>query len=155
MTLRRISELRRELWLPPPPERLFPFFADALNLETLTPPWLAFRVVTPAPIEMRRGTRIDYRLRVHGLPLRWQSEITAWEPPHRFVDEQRRGPYKLWIHEHVFEGRDGGTVVRDHVRYDVPGGALVDRWIVRRDLRRIFDYRHERLKEMFGDPSLH
>jgi ligand-binding SRPBCC domain-containing protein len=93
--------LETRLFLPRPLEIVFPFFADAGNLEILTPPWLRFEIVTPRPIAMRAGALIEYRLRLHGVPLRWQSEITAWEPPHRFVDEQRRGPYRAWIHEHT------------------------------------------------------
>src|SRR3954468_23005074 len=99
--------------LPRPVTEVFMFFAEPGNLETLTPPWLRFHILTPQPILMRAGARIDYRLRVHGLPVRWQSEITAWEPPVRFVDEQRRGPYRVWVHEHTFEEGDGGTEVRD------------------------------------------
>jgi ligand-binding SRPBCC domain-containing protein len=140
----------REIQLPRPIDEVFAFFADARNLQTLTPPWLRFEILTPGSIEMARGMQIDYRLRLHGLPLRWTSKITAWETPRRFVDEQIRGPYRVWIHEHTFvEGR-GGTVVRDDVRYAVPGGALVDRLFVRPDLRRIFDYRHSRLREIFA-----
>ena len=86
--------LTNELWLPQQPQDVFPFFADAFNLERLTPPSLGFQVLTPPPIEMRVGTLIDYRVRLRGIPMRWQSEITEWEPPHRFVDEQRRGPYR-------------------------------------------------------------
>jgi len=137
-------------WLPRPIPDVFPFFAEAGNLDAITPPWLRFGVRTPQPIEMRVGARIDYRLRLHGLPVRWQSEITAWQPPHRFVDEQRRGPYRVWIHEHAFSERDGGTLVADHVRYAVPGGWLVDRLFVRRDLRRIFAYRTDALRKRFG-----
>lgn len=140
-----------ELWLPRPVELVFPFFADARNLERITPPFLRFRVLTPEPIEMGVGTLIDYRLRVHGLPLRWRSEITAWDPPHRFVDEQRRGPYRKWHHEHTFEPRDGGTLAKDSVEYAVPGGALVDRLFVRRDVERIFAHRRRVLSELFGD----
>jgi ligand-binding SRPBCC domain-containing protein len=140
--------LHQELWLPLPREKVFPFFADAANLEAITPSFLNFVVLTPAPIVMRVGTRIDYNLRVHGLPLRWQSEITAWEPPHRFVDEQRRGPYRLWIHEHRFEERDGGTLCVDHVRYAVFGGRLIEKFFVRRDLGRIFAYRQSRIREL-------
>jgi ligand-binding SRPBCC domain-containing protein len=143
-----------ELWLPSPVERVFPFFADARNLERITPPFLRFRVLTPEPIEMRVGTLIDYRLRVHGLPLRWRSEITVWDPPHRFVDEQRRGPYRKWHHEHTFEPRDGGTLTRDRVEYAVPGGVLVDRLFVRRDVERIFAYRRRVLSELFRDSGL-
>src|SRR5918911_1052128 len=127
-------EFRSEVWLPAPRDRVFAFFADAANLEAITPPWLHFDVVTPAPIEIKPGTRIDYRLRLHGIPLRWQSEITTWEPPHRFVDQQRRGPYPLWVHEHTFLEQNGGTLVRDHVEYGVPGGTLINRFLVRPDL---------------------
>lgn len=140
--------VERELWLPREPDEVFPFFADAFNLEAITPPWLRFRILTPAPIEMRQGAVIDYRLRFRGVPVQWRSEITAWDPPHRFVDEQRRGPYQRWIHEHTFETIRGGTLVRDHVDYAVPGGRLVERLFVAGDLDRIFDYRHEALRRL-------
>jgi len=146
----KIRDLTCELWLPRPPEEIFPFFADAANLEILTPPWLNFQILTRLPIEMRVGTLIDYRLRVHGLPLHWQSEITAWEPQRRFVDEERRGPYRLWRHEHTFEARDGGTLCRDHVRYAVAFDFLVHRPLVRPDIERIFAYRQEKLRQMFA-----
>ncbi len=116
----KVRQLKRELWLPQPVAEIFPFFADAANLEVLTPPWLKFQILSPRPLKMHVGTLIDYRLRVRGLPMRWQSEIIAWEPPHRFVDEQRRGPYRLWRHEHEFVERDGGTVIRDKVEYAIP-----------------------------------
>jgi ligand-binding SRPBCC domain-containing protein len=137
-------------WLPRRLDEVFAFFADAVNLETLTPPWLRFRILTPRPIEMRAGARIAYRLRLHGVPLGWVTEITAWEPPRRFVDEQRRGPYRVWIHEHRFAERDGGTEARDTVRYRAPGGLLVDRLAVRRDVRKIFEYRARKLDELFA-----
>ena len=137
-------------WLPRPPEEVFHFYADAFNLERLTPPWLRFQVNTPPPIAMVAGVEIDYRLRLKGVPLSWRSRITAWEPPFRFVDEQVRGPYRRWVHEHTFTPRDGGTLVRDLVEYDMLGGWLVDRLMVRRDLSRIFAYRQERLAELFG-----
>lgn len=129
---------------------MFAFFSDAHNLDRITPPWLHFHVLTPPPIPMRVGQRIDYRLRIRGIPLRWQSAITAWEPPHRFVDEQQRGPYRAWIHEHTFEEKDGGTLARDEVKYAVFGGALVNRLFVERDVKKIFEYRAGKLGEIFG-----
>ena len=139
-----------ELWLPVPLEKVFPFFADARNLELLTPPWLNFQVLTPGEIKMKTGAKIDYQLRVHGLRVRWQSEITIWNPPHQFADEQRRGPYLRWSHTHTFAGKDGGTFCRDHVCYAVPGGALINRLFVRRDVEKIFNYRRTALKKYFG-----
>lgn len=149
----RLFELHAELWLPRPRVEVFPFFADARNLETLTPPWLRFEILTPLPIEMRVGCLIDYQLRLHGLPLRWRSEITVWEPPTRFVDEQRRGPYRFWAHEHRFVEHDGGTWVGDHVRYAVWGGRLLEALFVRPDLNRIFAYRRDKLRALFGTPN--
>lgn len=146
----RVFTLRNEVWLPRPIGEVFEFFADAHNLEMLTPPTLRFEILTPSPIRMAVGAMIDYKLRLRGIPIRWQSEITAWEPPHRFVDEQRRGPYSLWVHEHTFETKDGGTLARDMVEYAVPGGALVNRMFVARDVRGIFEYRTERLLEALG-----
>jgi ligand-binding SRPBCC domain-containing protein len=149
----RVHEYQSELWLPLPPGELFPFFADAGNLDALTPPWLRFRIVTPAPIVMREGALIDYRLRVRGLPLRWRTRINVWQPPHRFVDEQIRGPYRQWIHEHTFETRDGGTLARDHVRYAVALDFLVHRLFVRPDMERIFQFRSEALRKRFSSPG--
>lgn len=137
-----------ELWLPNPIGQVFGFFADAHNLQALTPGWLNFRTLTPAPIEMKAGTLIDYQLRIRGLPVRWQTEITAWQPPYRFVDEQNRGPYRLWVHEHRFAEKSGGTLCNDHVRYAVTGGQMVDWLFVRRDVRRIFAFRAKRLREL-------
>jgi ligand-binding SRPBCC domain-containing protein len=142
--------LERGLWLPWPPVEAFPFFADARNLERITPPWLHFSVLTPDPIAMGEGTLIDYRLRLHGVPLRWRTRITVWDPPRRFVDEQVRGPYRLWRHEHRFDPDGGGTRARDRVEYAARGGALAAALLVRRDLDRIFDYRRAALEEIFG-----
>jgi ligand-binding SRPBCC domain-containing protein len=148
-----MPRLEVEVWLPRSPEEIFPFYADARNLERLTPPWLRFRIVTPAPIAMGVGTVIDYRLRLRGLPIAWRSEITAWEPPHLFVDVQRRGPFRHWAHEHLLEERDGGTALRDRVTYEPRGGAIVDRLLVRRDLERIFAYRRGAILELLGPDS--
>jgi ligand-binding SRPBCC domain-containing protein len=145
-----VYRLTTDIIVPAPLDRVFAFFADAGNLEQLTPPWLRFRVLTPQPITMAEGVRIDYRLRLRGLPLRWQSEIAVWDPPHRFVDEQRRGPYRVWRHEHTFAASGGGTRVADRVQFASWGGALVVRALVGPDLRRIFAYRHDRLVATFG-----
>lgn len=142
--------LQTDLWLPRPRDEVFLFFAEARNLEAITPAWLKFEVLTPAPIDMRPGTLIDYRIRVHGLPIRWRTEIAEWEPPYRFVDVQLRGPYTLWRHTHTFEERDGGTLCLDQVRYRPRGGALIDWLFVRRDVERIFRYRQERMQELLG-----
>lgn len=139
-----------ELWLPGLPEAVFPFFAEAANLERITPQWLSFRIVTPQPIEMSAGTLIDYRLRLHGVPLRWRTRIAVWEPPRRFVDEQIRGPYRLWVHEHLFEPSADGTLCRDRVTYAVPGGWLIDSLFVRREVERIFAFRRTALIRALG-----
>jgi ligand-binding SRPBCC domain-containing protein len=141
-----VHVLRREQRLPRPPEDVFPFFADAHNLEAITPPWLGFRVVTPRPIDMRPGALIEYRLKLHGVPLSWRTRVAVWDPPRRFVDVQIAGPYRLWHHTHDFEPDGGGTVMRDTVRYALPLGplgALAHRALVRRDLAAIFDFRQE------------
>lgn len=139
--------------LPRPRAEVFEFFSDAGNLEKLTPALLRFQILTPLPIAMRPGALIDYRLRVHGLPITWRTEITEWEPPVRFADQQLRGPYRLWHHEHRFEEVEGGTLATDRVHYaflPVPG---VHRLLVEPDLRRIFAYRLERMRERFGGAS--
>lgn len=135
--------------LPASRERIFEFFSDAMNLQALTPPWLHFTVLTSTPIQMAAGTLIDYRLRLYGLPLRWQSRIAVWEPPLRFVDEQVRGPYRRWHHEHSFEATEAGTLCRDSVDYSVLGGSLIHRLLVRPDLLKIFTYRQQKLRELF------
>ncbi len=141
----RIHELRREQVLDGTPDELFAFFADARNLEALTPPLLRFRVITPEPIDMGAGTFVQYRLRLHGVPVGWKTLIQAWEPPHRFVDVQVSGPYALWHHTHELSPV-GATQTRmvDTVRYAVgfgPLGELANRLLVRRDVEAIFDFR--------------
>jgi len=142
-----------ETRVPRPRSEVFPFFAEARNLQTLTPPWLKFEVLTPAPIILRPGTLIDYRITVHGFPLHWRTEIAEWNPPHRFVDVQLSGPYTLWHHTHTFEELDGCTLCLDRVRYRPRGGALVHWLFVRRDVERIFRYRQQRLEDIFGSPA--
>ena len=139
-----VHVLQREQRLPGAPAAVFPFFADARNLEAITPPWLGFRVAGPQPIDMRPGTLIEYRLKLHAVPLRWRTRIAVWDPPRRFVDVQLSGPYLLWHHTHDFEPDGDGTLMRDTVRYALPFGplgALAHRLLVRRDLAAIFDFR--------------
>ena len=150
MVTMRIREFHAQLWFPLSPEELFPFFSNAANLEPLTPPGMRLRIVSPQPVEMKEGAMIDYQVRVHGLPLPWRARITVWDPPHRFVDEQLRGPYRFWLHEHSFTPHAGGTLARDHVRYAVPFDFLVHRWLVLPDIERIFAYRAQILQERFG-----
>ncbi len=153
----RTHTLRSELWLPRPPDVVFPFFADARNLEAITPPFLRFSVLTPMPLEMGSGVLIDYRLVLHRVPIRWRTRISAWEPCVRFVDEQLHGPYRLWRHEHLFIPERGGTRCVDLVTYAVPGGPVLERLVekifVRRDVERIFEYRRARLLELLGTPN--
>ena len=141
-------------WFPLSRDTVFPFFADATNLERLTPDVLRFRVLTPAPIAMGPGALIDYRLSLRGLPMRWRTEITAWDPPRRFEDRQLRGPYRQWLHTHLFEEADGGTTVRDEVRYRLRGPDLLTRPInsllVQPNVARIFAYRHGALEQALG-----
>jgi ligand-binding SRPBCC domain-containing protein len=153
----RIHTLRRQQRLPGTPEHVFGFFADARNLEAITPPLLRFRVVEPEPVVMGAGTRIRYRLRIRGVLVHWHTAITLWEPPHRFVDEQLDGPYALWHHTHTFEADGDETIMRDVVRYRIgfgPLGALAHALVVRRDLERIFDYRAERVPQLLGAARL-
>lgn len=142
--------LEADQWVPAPLAAVFPFFAEAENLELLTPPSLRFRVLTPRPITMEEGLTIDYRLRLQGVPFRWRSRIAEWNPPHGFTDIQERGPYLMWEHRHRFEPAEGGTRIVDVVDYRVPLGRLVHGWAVKPQLNRIFTYRAAAITERFG-----
>ena len=149
----RVYRLETEQLLPVPTAEAFAFFADALNLEAITPPWLHFTVMTPRPIAMGRGTQIEYRLRLHSVPLRWLARIEFWQPGRGFADIQLRGPYRVWHHTHRFLPHEGGTVMRDVVRYALPLGPLgrfARALLVRRDLERIFAFRREAVATCLG-----
>jgi ligand-binding SRPBCC domain-containing protein len=140
--------LHRDTIVPASLEETFAFFADAANLQRLTPEWLNFTVLTPMPVVMRRGLEIEYRIRLYGVPVPWKSSIDLWEPGVRFVDRQIVGPYRWWRHEHRFEAVAGGTKVTDHVDY-LPRAAWLLSRFVQRDLERIFTYRQHALREIF------
>lgn len=145
-----LYELRAATWLPRPRVEVFEFFADAFNLERITPPLLQFHVLTPPPIVMRIGALIDCRLRLRRIPLRWRTEITAWDPPHRFADEQVSGPYALWRHTHEFQQQAGGTLMTDRIEYAVPFGTLVHVLFVKNDVQRIFEFRERAMHRLLG-----
>ena len=144
--------LERQQIVPRPRDEVFAFFADARNLEMLTPAFLNFRILSPLPLEIRSGTLIDYQIRLGGLPMRWRTRIESFEAPLRFVDVQLSGPYRYWHHVHEFHDVSGGAKVLDRVTYALPFGflgSLAHRLVVRRTLERIFDYRQRRLAELF------
>ena len=143
--------LHHKQWVPHPIARVFDFFAKAENLEQLTPAFLRFQI-TRTPPRMEAGARIEYKLRIHGLPVRWKTDIESWDPPHQFVDVQIKGPYRLWHHTHRFREENGGTWIEDTVRYALPFGILgqaANRVMVARDVAQIFAYRGQRIREMF------
>ena len=146
--------LEREQTLDADAERAFGFFSRAENLEAITPPWLRFRITSPTPIEMHQGALIRYRLALRRVPISWLTRIEEWEPPHRFVDAQLRGPYALWHHTHTFEAIDAGrTRMQDTVRYAQrfgPAGELAQRLFVQRDLERIFDFRRDAIAQLLA-----
>ena len=131
---------------------LFDFFSKAENLNRITPPELGFKIITPLPIEMKKGTIIDYKIKLSGLPFSWRTEITEWDPPYRFIDTQLKGPYKMWVHEHIFEERGESTFMTDIVNYISPGGLLEiipHLLFVERKVKKIFDYREKNFAKLF------
>jgi ligand-binding SRPBCC domain-containing protein len=148
-----IHTLRREQFVALPLDEVFRFFSDAANLQEITPAYLDFQILTPPPIDLRRGTLLDYRLAWHGIPIRWRTKILEWNPPHSFVDLQLKGPYKLWHHTHTFRAEHGGTRVGDVVNYELPlglFGSIAHVLKVRNDVERIFDYRREKIARIFS-----
>jgi ligand-binding SRPBCC domain-containing protein len=144
-----LRDLRTEVVLPAPLDAAFAFFADAWNLERITPPWLHFRIRTPRPLTMREGAELEYEIRLHGLPIPWRTRIDVWEPGVRFVDRQSLGPYRWWRHEHRFETVPEGTRIVDHVEYQ-PRVRWLSGPLVHRDVGRIFSYRRDALLRLFG-----
>lgn len=143
----------QETEIPRPREEVFEFFSKAENLERITPPSVGFNMITPLPVEMRVGTLIDYTISLRGIPVKWRTEITLWDPPNEFEDIEIFGPYKQWIHRHTFaDTGHGTTLMRDHVRYRLPLEPFGDiaQWLVARELKSIFDYRERTIAEIFG-----
>ena len=136
--------LTQEQRLQAPLNAVFPFFSRPENLERLTPGFLGMELLTPRPIPMHVGAIIDYVVRMNGMPMRWTTCISEYEPPHRFVDVQLKGPYSFWHHTHTFEAAGDETWVRDEVRYMLPFGPIgqaAHTLFVRRQLDTIFGYR--------------
>jgi len=150
----KVHRLVRRQHLARPRNEVFAFFEDATNLARITPNHLGFEILTPPPIVMGRGTRIDYRIRLFGLPMRWKTEIEVYDRGEQFVDRQMSGPYKLWRHTHTFEDApDGGTEMGDVVEYAIgwgPAGAIAHRAFVRRTVEGIFDYRAKVVENIFS-----
>ena len=148
--------LTTSMRLPRARDQVFAFFAEASNLQRITPPELGFEMVTPQPIHLSAGTCIEYRLHLFGIPFSWQSEIQRWNPPEEFVDGQRRGPYKHWVHTHRFREEQGVTIIEDEVQYELPYAPLGELVypLVRLQLHRIFRYRQHAIRAYFaGDTS--
>lgn len=149
--------LEREQLVNRPRHEVFQFFADAANLQRITPAFLNFRIITPLPIAMHQGTHIDYRIALFGLPMKWRTRIDVFEPEERFVDVQLSGPYKLWRHTHTF--RSAGpekTVVSDRVEYEIgfgPLGQIAHSLFVQRTLHRIFEYRRHEIARLFASSA--
>jgi len=152
----QIHHLYHQTRIAKPIDEVFTFFSDAHNLEKITPAQLNFRILTPGPIEMRKGTLIKYRLSLFMIPFSWLTEISEWDPPHRFADTQLKGPYKQWIHVHSFKSEGSETVMSDHVQYQLPNlpfSENVHRWFVRNQVEQIFTYREQVIQRIFS-PAL-
>ena len=148
--------LQTSLTVDLPRDEVFEFFSNAENLEAITPPDVGFHILTPLPIDLREGTLIDYKLSLFGIPVKWRTEITKWDPPNEFIDIQVWGPYGQWIHRHVFtEPEPGKTVIEDEVRYRLPLEPLGDlaHFIVAAQLAKIFDYREKKVIEILTERS--
>ena len=155
-TVQKIHRIERTQWIEQPLNVVFDFFSNAANLQSITPSFLRFRIVTPPPVIMRLGARIDYKLSLFNVPLRWRTHITEWQPGLRFVDEQESGPYAFWRHVHEFEARGDSTLMHDTVRYAAPFGVLgrmAHVLFVARTLERIFDYRRDSIRSLLDAPN--
>ena len=148
--------LEQEQLIPKPKPVVFSFFSNAFNLQDITPSFLGFSVLTPAPIFIQSGTLIDYKITLFGIPLKWRTRIERFDVNDSFVDTQIKGPYTLWHHTHTFEDTPGGTLMRDTVLYKLPLGFLgtiAHTLFVRRTLQKIFQHRYDTLEKILGEPQ--
>jgi ligand-binding SRPBCC domain-containing protein len=153
MTMSKLRIISRETLVNKQIDEVFEFFTKAENLNIITPPELNFKIITSLPIEMKKGTLIDYKIKLSGIQFSWKTEITLWEPPFGFIDTQLKGPYKIWIHEHIFVSQGNGTVVKDIVSYLPPGWLIepvIHKLVVKKKLEQIFDYRQNKIKSIFS-----
>lgn len=144
--------LIKETIIDRPLNEVFDFFSKAENLNEITPADMQFKILTPLPINIHKGTLIDYRIKVNGIPFKWRTEITSWNPPYQFIDTQVKGPYSIWIHEHIFEERDGKTYMKDIVKFKSPGWILepiIHTLFIEKKVKAIFNYREEQLLRIF------
>jgi uncharacterized protein (TIGR01777 family) len=148
------SELQKKCWLPFPIQEVFKFFSEASNLERITPPWLGFHILSQSTKDIKHGTTIDYRLKIHGIPILWRSEISSWNPPNEFTDIQLKGPYRIWKHTHRFSELGNGTLMEDRVLYQIPMGylgKLVAGKYVKKDIFKIFTYRNTKVIDLLSE----
>jgi len=139
-------------------EEVFGFFEKPENLQIITPDWMKFDIITPHPLEMKEHAEFDYKISLMFIPLKWKTEITNYDPPYKFVDEQKKGPYKLWIHTHTFEAVGNKTKITDNVDYDLFGGPfkiLVHSLYIRKNLESIFNYRSRKINQLFNKKGVH
>jgi ligand-binding SRPBCC domain-containing protein len=142
---------KTEMIIPDNLDNVFSFFSAAENLQAITPPWLHFRILTPTPLKIEPGHIIDYKLSLYGFPFKWKTRITLWDPPNQFIDEQIRGPYRKWVHHHLFEPRGDHTCMRDQVTYEIPVfSEVINNLFVNRNVTRIFNFRRRRINELFS-----
>lgn len=145
--------LKRETYIKGKINVVFDFFSKAENLDKITPPELGFKIITPLPVEMKKGTLINYKISLNGIPFNWLTEITEWDPPYSFEDSQLKGPYKMWVHRHIFEEENDITKMTDVVKYISPGGIfefIPHNLIVKKKVEKIFDYRQKIFNELFS-----
>jgi ligand-binding SRPBCC domain-containing protein len=151
--LRLYYELTDHFIVPANLDKTWDFFSRAENLARITPAWMHFRILTPGPLELKQDSLIDYRIRMHGLPMLWRTRIIDWNPPYQFIDLQIKGPYTLWHHQHTFKACDEGTACTDRVMYKLPGGPvgpMVHALQIRRMLGEIFRYRRKVIRKELG-----